>query len=320
VVFGRVFFPEYATLSTGEPGASIVLFRAISKAITKASLRSTLFLFTRNMRLGSGYIPHPSKTGERSMQRTALRLTFAVIIGIVVVVVGSQDLAAQPLGLGETMISTGGDLELEILPVDAAFTSEIRLVLPSGTFPIATSHEVGRVVCLEPAPAGVELIFEIFVQETGQTFRTGPGERNPDGLAHATVVPLGPSTWTVGFEDLAGGGDFDFNDVLFQVRPHESVCIVQLTSSAEVLGMLVNHPTNFTLAVAIPSAQHTNVPVPCQALEAIALEVANQAASEVSIGVEVFTHQGASLCTRGPFTLSEHGASEVVFGSDCLPH
>ena len=84
--------------------------------------------------------------------------------------------------------------------------------------------------------------------------------------------------------------------------------------------MLVNHPTHFTLAVVIPSAQHTNVPVPCQALEAIALEVVNQAASAVSIGVEVFTHQGASLCTRGPFTLSEHGASEVVFGSDCLPH
>ena len=90
------------------------------------------------------------------MQRTALRLTFAVVVGIVVVVVGSQDLGAQPLGLGETIISTGVDLDLEILPVDAAFTSEIRLVLPSGTFPIATSHEVGRVVRLEPTPAGVE--------------------------------------------------------------------------------------------------------------------------------------------------------------------
>jgi hypothetical protein len=98
-----------------------------------------------------------------------------------------------------------------------------------------------------------------------------------------------------------------------------TVCIVQLAASGEVLGMLVNHPTNFTLAVAIPSAQQTNVPVRCQDLEAIALEVANQAALAVSVSAEVFTHQGASLCTRGPFTLPEHGAQGVVFGSDCVP-
>ena len=98
-----------------------------------------------------------------------------------------------------------------------------------------------------------------------------------------------------------------------------SVCIVQLAASGEVFGMLVNHPTDFTLAVAIPSAQHTNVPVPCQDVEEVALAAANQEAFAVSVSVEVFTHQGASLCTRGPFTLPEHGAQGVVFGSDCVP-
>jgi hypothetical protein len=98
-----------------------------------------------------------------------------------------------------------------------------------------------------------------------------------------------------------------------------TVCIVQLAASGEVLGMLVNHPTNFTLAVAIPSAQRTNVPVPCQDVEEVALAAANQEAFAVSVSVEVFTHQGASLCTRGPFTLPEHGAQGVVFGSDCVP-
>jgi Domain of unknown function (DUF4114) len=126
----------------------------------------------------------------------------------------------QPVvSLGETLISTGVDLELEVLTGQADFTSEIRLVLPSGTFPLATSKEVGRVVRLEPVPAGVELLFEIVVRETGETFRTGPAYRNPDSLAHATVVAPCSNTWTVGFEDLAGGGDFDFDDVVFQIRP-----------------------------------------------------------------------------------------------------
>jgi hypothetical protein len=119
---------------------------------------------------------------------------------------------AQVVGLGERIIATGADLEIAILPAEAAFTSEIRLVVPSfGTFPIATSHETGRVVPVGVVPSGLELIFEIFVQETGDTFRTGPGARNPDGLLHATVVALGPNTWIIGFEDLFGGGDFDFN-------------------------------------------------------------------------------------------------------------
>ena len=62
------------------------------------------------------------------------------------------------------------------------------------------------------------------MRETEQAFRTGPGDRNPDGRAHAAVVAPGPSTWTVSFEDIAadvdgGNSDFDFNDVVFQVRP-----------------------------------------------------------------------------------------------------
>jgi nidogen-like len=108
---------------------------------------------------------------------------------------------------------------------------------------------------------------------------------------------------------------------VFQVHggtPSTAVCILQLTASGQVLGMLVNQPTNFTLAVLIPSAERTNVPVLCQDLEAMALEVANQDPSAVNVSVEAFTHRGVSLCTRGPFTLSENGASEVVFGSDCF--
>jgi hypothetical protein len=119
--------------------------------------------------------------------------------------------------------------------------------------------------------------------------------------------------------NLVAGDTNGTSDVFVHDRQQASVCIVQLTASGEVLGMLVNHPTDFTLAVLVPSAQRTNVPVPCQNLEEVALAVANQEAVVVSVSVEVLTHQGASLCTRGPFILNENGASEVVFGSDCVP-
>jgi hypothetical protein len=83
------------------------------------------------------------------------------------------------------MISTRTDLELESLPSEADFTSEIRLVLPFGILPLATTDEVGRVMRLDPVPAGVEQLFEIVVQEAGATFRTGP----PTGTLMAWPKP-----------------------------------------------------------------------------------------------------------------------------------
>jgi hypothetical protein len=96
------------------------------------------------------------------------------------------------------------------------------------------------------------------------------------------------------------------------------VCVVQIMASGAVLSGFVNNPTDPTVAVLVPPATTTNVPVSCQDLTNIGLGVANQEASPVSVQIKVFTHQGASLCTRGPFTLSEHGARGVVFDSDCV--
>jgi hypothetical protein len=97
------------------------------------------------------------------------------------------------------------------------------------------------------------------------------------------------------------------------------VCVVQVVANGAVVSEFANHPTNPTLAVLVPPATATNVPVSCQDLMSIGLGVANQEVSPVSLQITVFTHQGTALCTRGPFTLSEHGARGVVFGSDCLP-
>jgi hypothetical protein len=69
--------------------------------------------------------------------------------------------------------------------------------------------------------------------------------------------------------------------------------------------------------VLVPRAHHTKVPVRCQDLEVLALAVANQEPFAVDAHVTVFSQDGAALCGRGPFTLSEHGGQKVVLGSDC---
>ncbi|MBI4349062.1 MAG: DUF4114 domain-containing protein [Elusimicrobia bacterium] len=51
----------------------------------------------------------------------------------------------------------------------------------------------------------------------GVVFRSGPAERNPDGLPHVRVFPLG-DTWMVGFEDMHGGGDRDFDDAVVLIQ------------------------------------------------------------------------------------------------------
>jgi len=49
----------------------------------------------------------------------------------------------------------------------------------------------------------------------------GPGSRNLDGIAHVSVDYAEGSSSdlaTLGFEDLFGGGDFDYNDAMFKLE------------------------------------------------------------------------------------------------------
>lgn len=69
----------------------------------------------------------------------------------------------------------------------------------------------GFTVDLGTFPAGTELIFRLTTPE-GDTFYNGPGSRNPDGVIHAAISQLGPERWRLGWEDILGGGDLDYND------------------------------------------------------------------------------------------------------------
>jgi hypothetical protein len=119
--------------------------------------------------------------------------------------------------LGGQLFALGGDVKVEVEAATAGFVSELHLYSPTNSFgTIALNTEVGKVVDLGTFPAGTELVFGIFVRNTGNTFKMGPGTRNPDGLQHAVVDASSPGVATVGFEDLLNGGDRDFDDNVFR--------------------------------------------------------------------------------------------------------
>jgi hypothetical protein len=126
---------------------------------------------------------------------------------------GATPAIAIPI-VGGQIFSTGGDVFVTVLASDAGYTSELWLFEPGTDTYIALNRDLGTTVDLGFYASGVELVFGLYVRNTGQTFYTGGASRNPDNVVHASVDG-GPGAATVGFEDLLGGGDNDFNDAVF---------------------------------------------------------------------------------------------------------
>jgi hypothetical protein len=123
--------------------------------------------------------------------------------------------------VGGQLYSTGGPISVEVLrPITAALAADLFLVNPNTgqKQTLASNRDVGSVVNLDSFTKGVELIFGISVNKTGNNFLMGPSSRNGDGVAHAAVEFLSSGVADVGFEDLFGGGDQDYNDTRFRFR------------------------------------------------------------------------------------------------------
>ena len=124
---------------------------------------------------------------------------------------------AAPI-LGQELIATGGDVVVTFVSNGAGYTSELYLDGPDGdalgtifnnqTTLVSSSLNLGAFL------AGTELIFRLEVKNTGQVFYSGDSSRNADGIAHA-IVDSSQNQAQVGFEDLFGGGDRDYNDLVF---------------------------------------------------------------------------------------------------------
>jgi len=116
----------------------------------------------------------------------------------------------------------GGSLQFQILAPEAGYNSQIFILTDTSSFFIANSKDIGLIVNLaDPSTVGLnpgdEFTLGIHVIPTGDYFRMGEGSSNPDGVAHAKANYLYNHLALVEFEDIFGGGDFDYNDVRLQV-------------------------------------------------------------------------------------------------------
>jgi hypothetical protein len=116
---------------------------------------------------------------------------------------------------GDMLYASGGDVTVEILSSSAGYTSDLSLVSPVEIY-VGSNRDLGTIVNFGSYASGTEMLFQLFVRDTEQAYFTGAGSRNPDGIIHANVVWEGPNTALVGFEDIFGGGDMDFNDCTFR--------------------------------------------------------------------------------------------------------
>jgi hypothetical protein len=146
---------------------------------------------------------------------------FLVLAAVLTAIAAAQLQHSRPAaaltmtsGPGGQLYSSGEVVTVRIDAASAGYTSELWLYSPGTPQKIGTNREWGKTVQLGTFPAGTELVFGIYVQNTGHTFKMGPGSRNPDGLIHAKVTSSGGGVASVGFEDLYGGGDQDFNDAM----------------------------------------------------------------------------------------------------------
>ena len=166
-------------------------------------------------------------------------LSTQIKIGLLAIILSSSANAGFITGYGGTITATGGDVTVEVLHSSSGYYNRINF-FPS--FPDESNAVfVGidnylRSLALGTFSAGTELVFGITNHH--DTYFMGDGSRNSDGIIHAFVKNLGPSgnyveRVLVGFEDLPGGGDNDFNDVFIRVSQTAAV------PAPETLGIML---------------------------------------------------------------------------------
>ena len=137
--------------------------------------------------------------------------------------------------IGNQLFYTGGNLHIENLPADSGFDNYMYLRTPlDGDKFLFIDNGDQQVTFTQGellsfgVDVGDELLFMMLPDNTTPAFFTGPADRNPDNLIHAQIFSLGDGWFRVGFEDLLGGGDADFNDAQFNVPEPSTLTLLAL--------------------------------------------------------------------------------------------
>ncbi|MEX0799744.1 MAG: DUF4114 domain-containing protein [Dehalococcoidia bacterium] len=166
---------------------------------------------------------------------------------------------ASPLVvLGDRLLlTTAAPVEVRRVSAGGSYNSMVGITAPvSASIFNCLSSPSGHTVELGSLPLS-ELVITLTTPQ-GYTYSTGSGSRNPDGLVHASVQSLSPTSARVGWEDLYGGGDSDFNDCVIDVE-------VGAPGSATATPSPTATPTPTPTPTPAPTATPTPTPTPTPA-------------------------------------------------------
>lgn len=115
-------------------------------------------------------------------------------------------------------VASTGEVVLTFLSKSAAYSDDLFLEgSPTRILNNQTAIS-GQTFSLGSFQAGTELVFRLFVNNTGYSFYNGEAENNPDNKFHAGYKQLRGGSIAVGFEDIFNGGDRDYNDMIFSIN------------------------------------------------------------------------------------------------------
>jgi Domain of unknown function (DUF4114) len=114
-------------------------------------------------------------------------------------------------------VTTAGDVILTFVSKDAAFSNDLFLQGKDGLLLNNQSAVPNAQINLGAFAANTLLTFKMTVTNTGLSFFTGDASSNPDSFIHAAYDGKAGQPLIVGFEDLFGGGDQDYNDLVFSL-------------------------------------------------------------------------------------------------------
>lgn len=146
-----------------------------------------------------------------------------IAFGLALLTLSFGAIAAQPRAINLTpatdklFVATAGEVILTFLSKTAAYSNDLYLqgspevILNNQTAIPVTQYALGSF------QAGAELAFTMFVKTTGFAYYTGNASSNPDSFIHAAYDITSGQSLNIGFEDIFGGGDRDYDDLVFSL-------------------------------------------------------------------------------------------------------
>ena len=151
------------------------------------------------------------------MKKTKLLTAFLLAMVSSSVLADTSSGASMSLSEKKIYVASPGEVKLTFISESAKYSNDLFLNSDLTKILNSKTNTAGEIFSLGSFSEGAELVFKLFVTNTGKSFFNGPAARNADGVIHARYKYGENKQVLVGFEDLWGGGDRDYNDLIFSL-------------------------------------------------------------------------------------------------------